>query len=422
MYSVKCLNLHYKMQLTKHVYKILNKWAIILPTLFFSLSAAATEKVYLIAPSCLLKHVPIPYQRLTSTASLDFVETDEINIPAFIEAKQIRQKKPCGGFIDVTESWLSSHQSPAAFIKTYDEQLPLPHINYPIQYQKQVTQLLSQLNPQEMWNDLRVFSNTDATQFPDRAPNSASGVKAAQWLQDKIKILANENQRDDIHIYTVPTPYYRQPSVVIKIGDSTLPGILIGAHMDTLPASKTKGKPGADDDGSGAVTVIGIARTILNSGMHFKKPIYLIWYAAEEVGLKGSQAVVRDFQAKHIPVAAVLQYDMTGFAYKNSPDLWLITDKVNPDLTAFLGNLITTYLKNIKKPAQPTQCGYACSDHASWTRVGIPAAFPFEAKFGEDNPAIHTSGDVIDLLTPSHITDYAALGLAFAVELAEPLE
>src|SRR5262249_37754543 len=99
---------------------------------------------------------------------------------------------------------------------------------------------------------------------------------------------------------------YVQPSVVAKLGNSDEPGIVVGGHMDTL-SSTFELKPGADDDGSGTTTVMGVARTILNSGMKFNKPIYFIWYAAEEAGLVGSGYVVKYFKKNNIPVDAVIQ-------------------------------------------------------------------------------------------------------------------
>ena len=178
-------------------------------------------------------------------------------------------------------------------------------------------------------------------------------------------------------------------------------------------------KPGADDDASGTVTVLEAARTLLASGMQFNKPIYFIWYAAEEDGLLGSRDVVSQFKNKNIPIDAVLQLDMTGYAGKNqsNPTMWLINDYVNQSLTAFLETLINTY---VKQPIGHTQCGYACSDHARWTNKQIPAAFPFEAEFGHDNPDVHTSRDTVNNLSLNHMTDFAKLAVAFAVELAEP--
>ena len=142
-----------------------------------------------------------------------------------------------------------------------------------------------------------------------------------------------------------------------------------------------------------------------------------MWYSAEEEGLIGSQQVVSVFKKQRIPVEAVIHFDMTGYAKNNDPTLWLIKDYVDANLTNYLEQLITTY---VKQPVQYTRCGYACSDHASWTQEGYAAAMPFEASFGNDNPYIHTSNDTIDHLSVTHMTDFAKLGVAFAVELAQP--
>ncbi|VVC76743.1 Bacterial leucyl aminopeptidase [Aquicella siphonis] len=402
----------------------------LLSSISLAVHAGTTEEQHVIvAPQCLIKNVNASYKTLSSTATLGLIQTDSAGIDAFIEAKHIKTATPCGGFMDVTESWNAYHPKnitagsrAKSFLNQYDKpqkkSLTQTSTNYAIQYPDQVNQLISQINAQEMWTDLTAFSDTSKTQFPDRYANSDTGVKAAEWLKNKIETLARDNNRSDISVYTVATgTRYKQPSVVVKIGESTAPGIVIGGHMDTL-SSSWELKPGADDDGSGSMTVMGVARTLISSGMHFKKPIYIIWYSAEEMGLVGSGYVVKDFKQKNIPVEAVLQFDMTGYAYKNDPTMWLITDNINTNLTNYLETLIKTY---VKKPVGRTRCGYACSDHASWSQAGFTAAFPFESSFGNDDPYIHTAQDTMDVLSLSHITDFAKLGVAFAVELAEPV-
>jgi len=64
-------------------------------------------------------------------------------------------------------------------------------------------------------------------------------------------------------------------------------------------------------------------------------------------------------------------------------------------------------------------CGYACSDHASWTGHGFAASMPFESSFAHDNKAIHTANDTIATFggTADHALKFSQLALAFAVEL-----
>lgn len=390
-------------------------------------AAPVSDKHIVVAPQCLMKNVNpnTDYKTLSTTTSLTLIETNSAGIDALIEAKNTRTATPCGGFMDATTAWeeykskiSSSSQRAKSFLKSYEKTAKHSEGHYAIQYENQVNQLLAQFNPQLIWSDLTDFSNTDNNHFPDRYANSDTGVKAAMWLKGKIEKMATDNNRTDITAYTVATgTNYKQPSVVVKIGNSNAPGIVIGGHMDTL-SSRHGVMPGADDDGSGSMTVMSVARTLISSGMQFKKPIYIIWYSAEELGLIGSGYVVKDFVNKKIPVDAVLQFDMTGYTNQNDPTLWLVTDHVNPDLTNYLETLVKTY---VKQPVGRTRCGYACSDHASWSQAGFKSSFPFEAAFNKDDPYIHTSDDKMDILSLNHMADFAKLGIAFAVELAEPV-
>ncbi len=230
--------------------------------------------------------------------------------------------------------------------------------------------------------------------------------------------MAENALRTDVKTYFIDTGEgYRQPSLVTVIGeDRTTPAVVLGAHMDTLGVKESDRFPGAVDDGSGSATLMEIARTLLGSKQTFKRPIYMIWYAAEEVGLKGSNKVVKHFMEEGIAVEAVLQFDMTGYrSHPLDPTIWIYEDYTDPMLNQFVGELITHY---VKVPIDYSRCGYGCSDHASWTAQGIPASLPFETRMEELNPYIHSKNDVIELINPEHIANFTKLGLAFAVELA----
>ena len=73
--------------------------------------------------------------------------------------------------------------------------------------------------------------------------------------------------------------------------------------------------------------------------MHFEKPIYLIWYAAEEVGLVGSNRVITYFSMHHIAVSQVMNLDMTGYSVSNDK-IWLLEDYTDYDLVEYLADLI----------------------------------------------------------------------------------
>ena len=63
------------------------------------------------------------------------------------------------------------------------------------------------------------------------------------------------------------------------------------------------------------------------------------------------------------------------------------------------------------------QCGYGCSDHASWYRQGYPTLLPFEATTKSMNHAIHTVDDVLGPQSSTrHSLVFSRIALAFAMD------
>lgn len=389
-----------------------------------ALLAAATGTAFagthvVSAPSCLISASKIHAEVLAWSDNIFLLSVDDDAIEALNDAKH-QSKTPCGGFKDVTAAWNRSHLTiqQRKGNETFFKQLMTPKkvpsdVSYSIQYQTEANKLISQLNPQRMWDSLMTFSSSK-----DRHADSKEGVAAANWIKTEIETAAKAAGRDDVNVTLVDTDGHKQPSVVVRLGkgNEKLPGVVIGAHLDTT-SSRFERKPGADDDGSGSMTVMESARTIIASGATFKKPVYFIWYSAEELGLIGSQNVVSLFQSENIPVSGVMHFDMTGFAYRNDPAIWLMKDYVDSKLTDFVEQIVKTYAK---QPVKYTRCGYACSDHASWSEQGYAAVLPAESRFEDTNPVMHSAQDTIDKLSITHMTDYAKIATAFAVELAEP--
>lgn len=95
-----------------------------------------------------------------------------------------------------------------------------------------------------------------------------------------------------------------------KVRNFSLPLTIIGAHQDSanylfplLPA------PGADDDCSGTVSILEAFRVLAASGYTPKNgPVEFHWYAAEEGGLLGSQAVARYKKEEGARIGAMLEF------------------------------------------------------------------------------------------------------------------
>lgn len=70
--------------------------------------------------------------------------------------------------------------------------------------------------------------------------------------------------------------------------------VIFGAHYDSVNWQNTNGAaPGADDDGSGLASLFMVAEAVAKSGQQ-RRTVVLVAFQAEEVGLMGSEAFVRD--------------------------------------------------------------------------------------------------------------------------------
>ncbi|MDP1614947.1 MAG: M20/M25/M40 family metallo-hydrolase [Methylococcales bacterium] len=363
-------------------------------------------------PQCLAAKLASEYRILAENKAFKIIDVPAADLE---KITRLADKVRCGRFINVSHQIarhrLSARKRGARHLLARPAKKVRSTMgeSYPIEHQSEVVEAVTAVNTDNIMATL-----TRLTQFENRSATKDTGVETAKWLKSTFENLALKNKRNDTATYFVKTgTRYKQPSLVTVIGkDIKAPAVVIGAHMDTLDGRM----PGAGDDGSGSASVMEMARVLLESSVELKRPVYFVWYAAEERGLVGSQYVVQDFLKKAIPVRAAIQFDMTGFRNdRNDPTMWVYRDYTDRKLSDFVAKLIDVY---VGVPVAESRCGYGCSDHASWMEKGIPAAFPCETDFENHNSKIHTSQDTIDRLTPEHMANFAKLGLAFAIELA----
>lgn len=362
-------------------------------------------------PQCLAAKLLPGYQVLAENAAFKIIEVPSTDIDRLtVLADEVH----CGRFVNVshrlaTTSLVNKQQAASnLLLKPVIKPLRVSSVHYEIKHEEEVNIALGKVDTDHIMQTL-----THLTGYYNRSATQKRGKEVAEWLKNYFEGMAIESGRQDTETYFVKTGWYKQPSLVTVIGkDIKAPAVVLGAHMDTLDGRM----PGAGDDGSGSASVMEMARVLLETQTTFKHPIYIIWYAAEERGLVGSQYVVQDFLDKSIPVKAAIQFDMTGFRNDaNDPTMWIFRDYTDKTLSNFVAELIKTY---VKVPVDYSSCGYGCSDHASWMAEGIPAAFPCETSFEDHNPYIHSASDTMELLNSEHMTNFTKLGLAFAIELA----
>lgn len=269
---------------------------------------------------------------------------------------------------------------------------------------------------------IRDTINHLSTAYPNRYYASTYGKTSAEWIRSTWASLANGRSDVTTELFTNCSDCSTQPSVMMTVKGSENPNeiVVLGGHLDSISNSGSGNSmraPGADDDASGIATLTEVIRVALANGWKPKKTVAFAGYAAEEVGLRGSKAMAQSFKSQGKNVVGVMQLDMTNYD-AGSTDMNFVGDYTNSALTQFGKNLFDTYLKPQGMTRGDWNCGYACSDHASWTNAGYPSMMPAESEMFS---RLHTTGDTLANMgnTAEPSAKFAKLGLAFLGELAK---
>lgn len=366
-------------------------------------------KERLIVSNCMFVKVKNDVHLLAQSDQFSLIE---VTINDELLNKLHDNKTACGKFLNVSASShnkLFDRLNSQQLLKKLTQEKTPPNINFlPISHDEQVQQLYKLIDPNKIWQ-----TNQHLTSYINRSSKTKTGIAAAHWFKRQFDAMAQEYGRSDVSSKFISSgTWYKQPSVVTLIGKGKIEdAIVIGAHIDTMQGSM----PGADDDASGISVAVEIARVLLSSEIKLDHPVYIIAYAAEENGLVGSSFTVKYFLENKIGVKAVMQLDQAGFRVNPADKtIWLVKDRVDKKLTEFTADLLTHY---VKIPVAYTKCGYACSDHASWTQEGFSACYPSGTAVENDNPYVHTSEDKLEILNLEHMVHFTKLGLAFTAEL-----
>ncbi len=321
----------------------------------------------------------------------------------------------CGGFVDH-----SSEAEAIAWVERMNSADVLaPSVIYSIDNQTAVNSLFAATS--EISNRQVIL---DLSAFPNRRYNQQSGLDSANWIKNKWSQLATVrgNNLTTVEFFNHPTGTSPQPSVVMTIRGSTYPDevVVLGAHQDSInQGGSTLSAPGADDDASGIACLTEMIRVLMSKSFRPARTVKFMAYAAEEVGLRGSNAIATAYRTANTNVVGVVQLDMTNYKGTQGYDMVMITDFTNAAQNQFLRDLMTAYQPSLLVGNSP--CGYACSDHASWFNKSYPASFPFEAPIGNDNPWIHSANDTIAKSNNNAVMalPFTKLGLSFVAELAK---
>jgi hypothetical protein len=211
----------------------------------------------------------------------------------------------------------------------------------------------------------------------------------AGWpTPDAAKALAGTRLKAEVEVSPQNFNGYNVVGIV-RGSDSVLRNsyVAYGAHYDhigiqTPAANGDSIANGADDDASGSVALLAIARA-WTQGPKPKRSALFVWHVGEEKGLFGSQVFTDHSTVPIDSIVAQLNADMIG---RNSPDsLYIVGPGAAPNgQSRPLGAIIDSVNSAMPKPfvfnrewdttTHPERI-YFRSDHFNYARKGIPIVF-----------------------------------------------
>jgi hypothetical protein len=294
------------------------------------------------------------------------------------------------------------------------------------------------------------FGTRESMSNPD-AP--ARGIGAArQWIFAELTRSSPRLQVSfDTHVIPAEGRFTRQTE--LRNVMAVLPGrsprrIYITGHYDSVnlgaggqQALNTAGRtnpppraevdhdadaPGANDDGSGTVLTMELARVFAESGVQFDATLVFMCWAGEEQGLVGSSVHAQQLAAERIAVEANLNNDIVGNSRGGNGVIDAETvrvyavgteDSMSRSLARAVARIAAIYVPShrIRLMAREDRFGRG-SDHSSFTRQGYPAVVFREAN--ENFAKQHTAADTLEGVDFAYLAQNARVNAAAAASLA----
>jgi Zn-dependent M28 family amino/carboxypeptidase len=247
-----------------------------------------------------------------------------------------------------------------------------------------------------------LFSGSELN-YADLKQKAAAGEPLPTFALKGVKITFNV----DADYTVVRTRLTHNVVGIVEGSDPQLKDTYVayGAHYDHVGYAERPAEDrisnGADDDGSGTVAIMSIARAFA-LGPRPKRSILFVWHAGEENGLLGSRYNA-DYPVVPIDkIVTQLNMDMVGRNRNDDPkqaDTVLVVGSdristelhnINEDANASLSKPMTMDYE-MNDPTD-TESIYTRSDHYSYAAKGIPIIFYFTGL----HPDYHQPSDSVD--------------------------
>ncbi|HLU90920.1 MAG TPA: M28 family peptidase [Cyclobacteriaceae bacterium] len=267
--------------------------------------------------------------------------------------------------------------------------ITLPFVLYSQEVQKDV-----------LLKDIRFLSSP---QLEGRKPFTQGNLQAREYIKHRFDSLGLSSQfREYTQFFNIPEQGPEKPggqgaNVVGFIpGQESSKIIVITAHFDHLGIVDGKIFHGADDNASGTAGLLALAAYFSRN-----PPRHSLMFAAldaEEMGLQGARALLRDFPFPLEQILMNVNLDMISRSEKN--ELYAVGTRHYPHLKPTLERVARKAKIDLAfghdEPGTGADDWTNASDHGPFHAEGIPFIY-----FGvEDHPDYHRPTDMYENIDP----------------------
>ncbi|KAJ8522184.1 hypothetical protein ONZ45_g1250 [Pleurotus djamor] len=282
-------------------------------------------------------------------------------------------------------SWKSTllPSKPMSYYPVPDEAVErIKSIASMVKFDPDIAAIVNSISIPQMRADIRYLTGEDGKSGIESRHSFADGSRvAAAWLKETFESTGATCKFKQFLEGFAPDVICRYDATV-----NTTSTIVLGAHYDSRGSFGSTRAPGGDDDGSGTISLLSMARTILREGLKFSTNVELVAFAGEEQGLLGSRAYARQLRDEGANVTLMIQADMLAYHAPNEPLQLGLPDLIGtPEVAQLVANVSAIYSPELT-------VGYTPSFHEQ----GFAATQVFERAGPIADPMYHNSGDLSD--------------------------
>ena len=331
-----------------------------------------------------------------------------------------------------------------------------------------IQKLLVSISEERMQQLLQKLVSFETRNTFSDTTSATRGIGAArQWIHDELK-RTNPRLQVSFDTHTIPAGGRVPREVELRNIVAVLPGksprrIYVSGHYDSLNLGARRGAaggatggargaqgaqgaqgatgaaqtprpptdynviaPGANDDGSGTVLAMELARVFAESGIEFEATLVFMTVAGEEYGLLGARAHAKRMKEEKVPIQALFNNDIVGNSkggngildaatvrlYSEGPE-----DSPSRALAQFTRRFAERYVPShqIRLIARRDRFGRG-GDHSAFNAEGFAAICFRESR--ENYQMQHNANDTIDGVSFPYLAQNARANAAAMAILA----